>query len=332
MREDLTFSFDGFFTGAYRDIPLAQDVTAGDVEVSEGGTRLRAGRRTRRSAAATLPGTFGAVRLPQGLRIVWHYQQDGGQRTFTLRYRLRGVVIAHDDAVEVAPQVWGNQWKFGLRAADGERARRRRAARHARLDRAGLARPPPDACARGEVLTAVDDVPAQRSVIAARALPAFGARAGAPYARHVHDDILPATIAREQAAADRAARDKRELEDTLHHPWAWILAAVAPRDRPGRRCSPASATGASGASIRPGRRAEVRARAARRPGARARAVAARAARRRRRRPDGRDALRARAPRALQDDARHARGVVARSACATRRSTTSTSRAATRASS
>ena len=28
MREDLTFSFDGFFTGAYRDIPLAQDVTA----------------------------------------------------------------------------------------------------------------------------------------------------------------------------------------------------------------------------------------------------------------------------------------------------------------
>ena len=54
------------------------------------------------------------MRLPQGLRIVWHYQQDGGQRTYTLRYRLRGVVIAHDDAVEVAPQVWGNQWKSGL--------------------------------------------------------------------------------------------------------------------------------------------------------------------------------------------------------------------------
>ena len=27
MREDLTFSFDGFFTGAYRDIPLAHGVT-----------------------------------------------------------------------------------------------------------------------------------------------------------------------------------------------------------------------------------------------------------------------------------------------------------------
>ena len=31
MREDLTFSFDGFFTGAYRDIPLAQDVSASHV-------------------------------------------------------------------------------------------------------------------------------------------------------------------------------------------------------------------------------------------------------------------------------------------------------------
>ena len=52
--------------------------------------------------------------MPQGLRIVWHYQQNGGERTYTLRYRLRGVVIAHDDAVEVAPQVWGDQWQSGL--------------------------------------------------------------------------------------------------------------------------------------------------------------------------------------------------------------------------
>ena len=49
----------------------------------------------------------------------------------------------------------------------------------------------------------------------------------APYARRVNDNVLAATIAREQAAAARAERDKRELEDTLHHPWAWILAAAA---------------------------------------------------------------------------------------------------------
>ena len=126
MREDLTFSFDGFFTGAYRDIPLAHG-------------RQRARRRGERGRHAytpggdtTLgssdrPGTFGSVRLPQGLRIVWHYQQDGGQRTFTLRYRLRGVVIAHDDAVEVAPQVWGSQWKSRAPACS-----RRTCARRAR--------------------------------------------------------------------------------------------------------------------------------------------------------------------------------------------------------
>ena len=57
-----------------------------------------------------------------------------------------------------------------------------------------------------------------------------------------------------------------------------------------------------------GTAAEVPARATGRPGARARAVAACATGHRRRRPDGGDALRARPPRPLQDDAGHARGV------------------------
>ncbi len=69
--------------GAYRDIPLAQDVSASDVEVSEGGTAYSPGGDTT-LGSSDAPGTFGSVRLPQGLRIVWHYQQDGGQRTFTL--------------------------------------------------------------------------------------------------------------------------------------------------------------------------------------------------------------------------------------------------------
>ena len=78
---------------------------------------------------------------------------------------------------------------------------------------------------RGEVLAAVDDVPAQHSVILRVLYPPSALAPGAPYARHVHDDILPATIAREQAAAASAERDRRQLQDTLHHPWAWILAA-----------------------------------------------------------------------------------------------------------
>jgi uncharacterized membrane protein YgcG len=223
MREDLTFRFDGFFTGAFRDIPLANGVTARDVEVSEGGTPYAPGGDTA-LGSSDAPGKFGALRLPQGLRIVWHYQQNGGLRTFTLRYRLRGVVIAHDDAVEVAPQVWGNQWQFGLKlltanvrgagALPGTRAWIEPAWLDHRLS-----------VRRGEVLTAVDDVPAQHSVILRVLFPPAALAAGAPYARRVHDDILPATIARERAAEVRAERDRRQLEDTLHHPWAWILAA-----------------------------------------------------------------------------------------------------------
>ncbi|MDX6631161.1 MAG: hypothetical protein QOH00_3407 [Gaiellales bacterium] len=223
MREDLTFSFNGFFTGAYRDIPLARGVTAQGIEVSEGGKSYAPGGDTT-LGSSDAPGRFGAVRLPQGLRIVWHYQQDGGLRTFTLRYRLRGVVIAHDDAIEVAPQVWGNQWQFGLtlltanvRAA-GALPGTRGWIEPAWLDHRLSVR-------RGEVLTAVDDVPARHSVILRVLFPPSALAPDAPYARRVHDDIVPATIAREQAAQARAERDRRALDDTLHHPWAWILAA-----------------------------------------------------------------------------------------------------------
>ena len=223
VRENLTFSFDGFFTGAYRDIPLAHGVTAHDIDVSEGGHLYDRGGDTA-LGSIDRAGTFGIAYLPQGLRIVWHYRQDGGQRTFTLRYRLRGVVIAHRDAVEVAPQVWGSQWKSGLgmltasvRAA-GALPGTRGWIEPAWLDHRLEVR-------RGEVRAAVDDVPAHRSVILRVLYPPAALAPGAPYAVHVDDDVLAATIAREQAAAARAARDKRQLEDTLHHPWAWVLAA-----------------------------------------------------------------------------------------------------------
>jgi uncharacterized membrane protein YgcG len=223
VREDLTFSFDGSFTGAYRDIPLADGQTAGDVSVSEGGTSYAPGGNTA-LGSSDAPGTFGFVQMPKGLRIVWHYQQDGGLRTFTLRYRLRGVVVAHDDAVEVAPQVWGSQWQFGLKLltanvrAAGALPGTRAWIEPVWLDHRLSVR-------RGEALGAVDDVPAQHGVILRVLYPTSVLAANAPYARRVHDDILPATIARERRAEANAARDHRQLEDTLHHPWAWILAA-----------------------------------------------------------------------------------------------------------
>ncbi len=224
VREDLTFSYSGVFTGAYRDIPLAKDVRVSGVQVGEHGQAYAPGGNTV-LGSSDAPGRFGYVRLPQGLRIVWHYVQDGGERTYTLRYRLRGVVIAHDDAVEVAPQVWGDQWKnalptlFANMHAAGDLRGTRAWIEPAWLGHRVTVR-------GGDVLTAVDDVPIGRAVILRVLYPTSALAPGAPYAQHVHDDVLAATIAREQKAAAKAARDKRELADTLHHPWAWILAAI----------------------------------------------------------------------------------------------------------
>ena len=225
VREDLTFEYTGFFTGAYRDIPLAKDVQVRDVRVNEGATEYTPGGNTA-LGSSDAAGRFGFVRLPQGLRIVWHYVQDGGRRTFTLRYRLRGVVIAHDDAVEVAPQVWGDQWKDGLGllfanvqapAAPGNT--------HAWIEPAWLSH---RVTVRGSsVQTVIHDVPSKRSVTLRVLYPPSVLAPNAPYATRVHDDIVPATVAREQAAADRAAHDKQQLEDTLHHPLIWILALCA---------------------------------------------------------------------------------------------------------
>ena len=176
MREDLTFSFDGFFTGAYRDIPLAQDVQRERRRGERGRHALLAGRRhdarqqrragqVRRRAAAAGPAH--RLALPAGRRSAdVHAALPPARRRDRPRRRGRGGSAGLGQPVEVrAP------------AAHGERARGRRAARHARLDRAGLARPPPDrAPRRGAVRRRRRAGPAQRD--AARALPALGARAG----------------------------------------------------------------------------------------------------------------------------------------------------------
>jgi uncharacterized membrane protein len=225
VREDLTFEYSGFFTGAYRDIPLAKDVQVRDVRVDEGATSYTPGGNTA-LGSSDAAGRFGYVRLPQGLRIVWHYVQDGGRRTFTLRYRLRGVVIAHDDAVEVAPQVWGDQWKDGLGLLFANmQAPASAGTAHAWIEPAWLSH---RVTVRGSsVQTVIHDVPSKRSVTLRVLYPPSVLAPNAPYAKHVHDDIVPATVAREQAATARAAHDKQQLEDTLHHPLIWILGLFA---------------------------------------------------------------------------------------------------------
>ena len=298
--------------------------------MSEGGTAYAPGGNTT-LGSSDAPGTFGAVRLPQGLRIVWHYQQDGGQRTFTLRYRLRGVVIAHDDAVEVAPQVWGSQWKFGLRPAHANvRAAGALPGTRAWIEPAWLDHRLTVRARRGAHRRRRRAGPAQRDRCACCIRPRRS-RPARPTPR-----TCTTTSCRRRSRASRPPPPARSATSASSRTRSTIRGPGSSRPRSWRSSRPALLGGLrllalrARASDRHG--GEVRARAARRPGARARAVAARATSHRRRRPDGRDAVRARAPRALQDDAASRARSRRCSACATRRSTTSTSRAATRASS
>ncbi len=62
VTEQLTFDFDGYFSGAYRDIPLAEGVKARNVVVSEDGEEYEPGGATG-LGSYDRPGTFGAEQL-----------------------------------------------------------------------------------------------------------------------------------------------------------------------------------------------------------------------------------------------------------------------------
>ena len=95
VSEAITFRFNGSFSGAYRDIPLDAGEEVVDVSVAEGATAYEPGGATG-IGSFDFPGRFGAVLTAHDgkrfARIVWHYQSVNEQRTFTVRYRMRGLV------------------------------------------------------------------------------------------------------------------------------------------------------------------------------------------------------------------------------------------------
>ena len=110
VTERITFSFDGSFSGAYREIPLGSGGSISDVGVSEEGTNYRPGASAELGSSGA-PGTFGTKDLGDRLRVVWHYQAADEQRTFTVTYRFTGLATAWDDVVDINLQVWGSEWQ-----------------------------------------------------------------------------------------------------------------------------------------------------------------------------------------------------------------------------
>jgi uncharacterized membrane protein len=119
VRESLPFDFTGSFTGAYRDFPLNGSARVTDAAVSENGEKYRPGANTALGSSG-VPGSFGTENRQNGYRIVWHYDQNGGTRTFDLVYRVVDAATIHDDVVDVSWTVWGDQWDFWLNDLNAE--------------------------------------------------------------------------------------------------------------------------------------------------------------------------------------------------------------------
>lgn len=126
VTERLTYDFSGDFSGAYRDVLLAEGVRASNVSVSEDGRPYEPGASTV-LGSYDRPGTFGAEQLrltdPEGgptggFRVVWHYSASSEERTFTVEYDVEGAAVAYDDVVDVPWAVWGGQWEFWLDELD----------------------------------------------------------------------------------------------------------------------------------------------------------------------------------------------------------------------
>jgi Predicted membrane protein (DUF2207) N-terminal domain len=118
VREDITFSYAGSFSGAYRDIPVRDGENVALVQVSEAGRRYRPGGNTELGSFDAAD-TYGVEKSDDRVRVVWHYRANGGIRTFRIAYRFRGLAVAYDDVVDVNLKVWGDHWPvpvYDLRA------------------------------------------------------------------------------------------------------------------------------------------------------------------------------------------------------------------------
>ena len=113
VREDITFSFSGPFSGAYRDIPVRRGERVDLVSVSEGGRRYQPGGNTALGSSDGA-GKYGVDENTQRVRVVWHYRATNERRVFTIRYRFRGLAVAYDDVVDVNLQVWGDEWPVAV--------------------------------------------------------------------------------------------------------------------------------------------------------------------------------------------------------------------------
>ena len=220
--EQIEYSFDGYFSGAYREIPLTKGESISDVSVQENGTQFRPGGCTDLGCSSPA-GTFGVAHLGGKDRIVWHYSAVDESRTFEIHYRLSGLAVAYSDIVDVNLDVWGSEWKTGLNQLISN-----------------LHAPGPVKRAwgspvyvRGDVTIAGSDVklrainiPAHQFVALRVLIPrdAFTSTSGMQIAKGPGLDKIVKAVEADAAAAQR---EHQKFEDAKNHPWKWLLILLA---------------------------------------------------------------------------------------------------------
>jgi len=103
--ESRTYNFDGSFSFAYRDFPVAGPVRFEDFTVSEDG------RAYRRSDSGE-PGTYTIERNGDKLILTWYYRAKSESRTFDFSYRARGAVRRHSDVAVLYFKFIGDEWEL----------------------------------------------------------------------------------------------------------------------------------------------------------------------------------------------------------------------------
>ena len=223
MQERITFDYSGDFSGAYRDIPLRSGESIGQIGVSEGDDEYIPGANTELGSFG-VPGSFGVEQTSKLVRIVWHYRATDERRTFTIKYRFRGLAVVYDDVVDVNLRVWGDEWKASLGSLNARMELPRAAAlgpAYRVWGSPAWVRGVVDRAPRAATLQAAN-VPAEQFVEFRVTFPR-GLLTSTSGAQVRSGNGLPKILADELASQQAYDHDRERIDDAKSHPWRTLL-------------------------------------------------------------------------------------------------------------
>ncbi len=104
VREQIRYRFKGSYSFAFRELTLKPGETLENVSVGEDGNAYTS------MAGEKAPETFAVDRDGDRVKVTWFFSARDETRTFTLSYRMRGVVRRYPDTAELQFQFVGDGW------------------------------------------------------------------------------------------------------------------------------------------------------------------------------------------------------------------------------